>query len=247
MKKEIRRIPLNLDYLSLFKTLKLEQVGEITLSVMGKYANGEKIDIKSEITKAYAMVWCNDVDIAITKKTERTQKNRTNGGLGGKAKAQNERERKARAQAEQTDEEPAPPSDEIPLADVEEVEKYPFDEFWKIYKKNVGYDKCLRVWKRQLSDEVKAKIMAHVVKYVQARPNEYFRKDPINYFKDRTYEDEVITNKPKSTSSYGSNDKQTYKEAEFERNARTAIENLQRAERGELAYLSPFNPPSGQH
>ena len=246
MDKEIRRIPLNLDYLSLFKTLKLEQVGEITLSVMGKYANGEKIDIQSEITKAYALVWCNDVDIAITKKTERTQKNRTNGGLGGKAKAQNERERKARAQAEYADEETAPPSDGIPLADVKEVEPYPFEEFWKIYKKDVGHDKCLQIWECQLSDEVKAKIMAHVVKYVQARPNEYFRKDPINYFKDRTYEDEVITNTPQSASNYGSNNVQSYKEAEFERNARTAIENLQRAERGELAYLSPFNPPSGQ-
>lgn len=222
MNNEIRRIPLNLDYLSLFKTLKLEQVGEITLSVMGKYANGEKIDIQSEITKAYALVWCNDVDIAITKKAEQTQRNRVNGSLGGKAKAKNKREREAGAQSKQHGEYIEISSGEIPLTDVEEVEQYPFEEFWKIYKKDVGHDKCLQVWKRQLSDEVKAKIMAHVVKYVQARPNEYFRKDPINYFKNRTYEDEVIIN-PQSTSNYGSNNRQrderTQQQINIERNA----------------------------
>lgn len=139
---------------------------------------------------------------------------------------------------------PDQPSDGIPYADVEVVEKYPFEKFWKIYGKDVGYDKCLQVWK-QISEETKAKIMAHVVKYVQARPNEYYRKDPINYFKDRTYEDKVITNN-QSASSYGSNNRQSYKEAEFERNARTIVDTLERAEKGEFAYLSPFNPPSGQ-
>ena len=222
MNKEIRRIPLNLDYLSLFKTLKLEQVGEITLSVMGKYANGEEIDIKSEIAKAYAMVWCNDVDIAITINTEKHQSHQKRGSLGGKAKAKNRHEREARAQSKQHGEYTEISSGEIPLTDVEEVEQYPFEEFWKIYKKDVGHDKCLQVWKRQLSDEVKAKIMAHVVKYVQARPNEYFRKDPINYFKDRTYEDEVIIN-PQSANRNGSNNRQrderTQRQINIERNA----------------------------
>lgn len=159
-------------------------------------------------------------------------------------KAKEKRDRETRAQAEQTDEDDtAPPSNDIPLADVEEVEQYPFEEFWQIYGKEVGFEECQRVWNRQFSNETKAEIMAHVVEYVQARPNAYFRKDPIKYFKDRCWKDKVIIN-PQTASSYGDYNGKSYKEAEFERNARTIVENLQAADRGELAYLSPFNEPN---
>ena len=138
-------------------------------------------------------------------------------------KAKEKRDRETRAQAEQTDEDDtAPPSDEIPLVDVEEVEKYPFEEFWKIYGKEVGFEECQRVWNRQFSNETKAEIMAHVVEYVQARPNVYFRKDPINYFKDRCWKDKVIIN-PQTASRYGSNNGQqfgkTQQQINIERNA----------------------------
>lgn len=114
------------------------------------------------------------------------------------------------------------PSNETPLVDVEEVEKYPFEEFWKIYGKEVGFEECQRVWNRQFSNETKAEIMAHVVEYVKARPNVYFRKDPINYFKDRCWKDKVITN-PQTESNYGSNngqqDGRTQQQINIERNA----------------------------
>lgn len=130
--------------------------------------------------------------------------------------------------------------EEPPLADVEEVEKYPFEEFWKIYGKDVGHDKCLQVWKRQLSEETKAKIMAHVVKYVQARPNEYFRKDPINYFKDKTYNDEVVTNN-QTASNYGSNngqqDGRTQQQINIERNAQ-AVARM-------FSEIQPMQPDGG--
>lgn len=130
--------------------------------------------------------------------------------------------------------------EEPPLADVEEVEKYPFEEFWKIYGKDVGHDKCLQVWKRQLSEETKAKIMAHVVKYVQARPNEYFRKDPINYFKDKTYNDEVVTNN-QNASNYGSNNGQqngrTQQQINIERNAQ-AVARM-------FSEIQPMQPDGG--
>lgn len=113
--------------------------------------------------------------------------------------------------------------DETPLVDVEEVEKYPFEKFWKIYGKEVGFIECQRIWNRQFSNETKAEIMAHVVEYVKARPNVYFRKDPINYFKDRCWKDKVITN-PQTESNYGSNngqqDGRTQQQINIERNAR---------------------------
>lgn len=243
----IGHIMIDLDIYSITRNLSIEEKANYYDAIMKRYRK-EKYE-NHLITDKVKMCFdfsCMDIEKckAIGKQKEEQRKERASTAANARwRKAKKE----AKAQAEQTDEETAPLSGEIPLADVEEVEQYPFEEFWKIYKKNVGYDKCLQVWKCQLSDEVKAKIMAHVVKYVQARPNEYFRKDPINYFKDRTYEDEVITNNPQSASNYGSNNKQSYKEAEFERNARTIVENLQAAERGELAHLSPFNPPGRQY
>lgn len=146
-------------------------------------------------------------------------------------------------ESEQQVEATAQPSDSIPYVKI--VETYPFETFWKIYGKNVAHDKCQELWMRLSDDDTKAKIMDHVVKYVESRPDKRYRKDPYKYLIEKTWKDEIITNN-QSASSYGSNNKQSYKEAEFERNARTVIENLQAAERGELAYLSPFNPPSGQ-
>lgn len=234
MNKEIRRIPLNLDYLSLFKTLKLEQVGEITLSVMGKYANGEKIDIQSEITKAYAMVWCNDVDIAISMKSEKVQKNRANGKLGGEAKARNKRE--ARAQAERQSEDTAPPSDDVPFVEVEEVEKYPFEKFWQLYDMRLNEDDCRKKWYK-MRESTKAKVMEHLLKYVASTPNKKYRVAPYKYLSKGYYNNEIIdrTDNNQSASSYGSNNRQ--------RNERTQQQiNIERSAQAVARMFSEIRP-----
>lgn len=200
------------------------------------YIDDEEFEIKDNMVKMAFSSW----KIALNYDKEYHKERKANSIQANEAKKKKREAKGNILMNSPSDEESA---EEPPLADTEEVEQYPFEEFWKIYGKDVGHDKCLQVWKRQLSEETKAKIMAHVVKYVQARPNEYFRKDPINYFKDKTYNDEVVTNN-QSASNYGSNNGKSYKEAEFERNARTIVENLQAAERGELAYLSPFNKPN---
>lgn len=237
---------MDLDIYSITRNLSNEEKASYYDAIMKKYRN-EKYEnhlINDKVKMCFDFS-CMDIDKCKTIGKQREEQRKERASTAANARWRKAK-KEAREQAEQQGTGDASPSDEIPLVDVEEVEKYPFEEFWKIYGKDVGHDKCLQVWKRQLSEETKAKIMAHVVKYVQARPNEYFRKDPINYFKDKTYNDEVVTNN-QTASNYGSNNGKSYKEAEFERNARTAIENLQAAERGELAYLSPFNPPSGQH
>lgn len=203
------------------------------------FIDNEDFEIKNNIVKMAFSSW----KIALNYDKEYHKERQANSIKANEAKRK-KRGRETRAQAEQTDEDDtAPPSNDIPLADVEEVEQYPFEEFWQIYGKEVGFEECQRVWNRQFSNETKAEIMAHVVEYVQARPNAYFRKDPINYFKDRCWKDKVIIN-PQTASSYGDYNGKSYKEAEFERNARTIVENLQAADRGELAYLSPFNEPN---
>lgn len=219
------------------------QVMEV-LDAASDYVTSGNFEIKDPLSDMAFSCWKPRLDYDKAEYKDLCERNKRNSQIAKEKRDKQKKDAKGIFLQNSPSDETA--EEEPPLTDVEEVEKYPFEEFWKIYGKDVGHDKCLQVWKRQLSEETKAKIMAHVVKYVQARPNEYFRKDPINYFKDKTYNDEVVTNN-QSASNYGSNNGKSYKEAEFERNARTIVENLQAAERGELAYLSPFNPPSGQH
>lgn len=85
----------------------------------------------------------------------------------------------------------AQPSDEIPYADVEVLEPYPFSKFWDTYGMREGEFECQNAW-RQLSNDTKAKIMAHLPKYVKSTPNTTYRRSPLNYLKKRTWEDEII-------------------------------------------------------
>lgn len=193
----------------------VEQVMEV-LDAASDYTISGEFNIKDPLSDMAFSSWKPRLDYDKAEYKAICERNTRNSLI-----AKEKREQKKREQAKAS-KETAPPSDDVPLKDVEEVERYPFEEFWTIYGKNIGYDRCLQVWENQLSDETKAKIMEHVVKYVQARPNEYFRKDPINYFKDKTYNDEVVTN-IQSASNYGSNNRQrderTQQQINIERNA----------------------------
>lgn len=138
---------------------------------------------------------------------------------------------------------------------VNDVSPYPFEEFWNAYNYIKNQKGTSEIWRMMPDEDRKAAIEA-VPKYLKWYENEKKRNPkhtklyPKTFLLDKRFLDDFTieeVNNPQSASNYGSNNKQSYKEAEFERNARAAIENLQRAERGELAYLSPFNPPDGQH
>lgn len=239
----IGHIMMDLDIYSITRNLSNEEKASYYDAIMKKYRN-EKYEnhlINDKVKMCFDFS-CMDIDKCKTigKLREEQRKERASTAANARwRKAKKE----AREQAEQQGTDDASPSDEIPLVDA--VEQYPFEEFWNIYDKNVGKRKCQSIWK-QISEETKAKIMAHVVEYVKSRDKKH-RKDPPHYFEDHTWEDEIITNNPQTASNYGSNNGKSYKEAEFERNARTIVENLQAAERGELAYLSPFNTPDGEY
>lgn len=228
----------------ILQAVKLDEESKASqyLLILKDAYNGKFVKISDPVL-AYAFSLQEEKIKEYLKNKDKISRQNSEKGKKGMKKRWNKPKEPTMFESEQQAEATAPPSGEIPLAEAEIVEKYPFEEFWNIYDKNVGKRKCQRIWK-QISEETKAKIMAHVVEYVKSRDQTY-RKDPPRYFEEYTWEDEIIDNNQRA-SSYGSNNRQSYKEAEFERNARTVIENLQAAERGELAYLSPFNPPSGQ-
>lgn len=136
----------------------------------------------------------------------------------------------------------------------EEVSPYPFDDFWNAYNYIKNKKGTSEIWRMMPEEDRKAAIEA-VPKYLKWYENEKKRSPkltklyPKTFLLDRRFMDDFTIEEvtQTNTNSYGSNNGKSYKEAEFERNARTIVENLQAAERGELAYLSPFNPPSGQH
>lgn len=199
------------------------------------YIDDEEFEIKDNMVKMAFSSW----KIALNYDKEYHKERKTNSIQANEAKKKKREAKGNILMNSPSDEESA---EEPPLADTEEVEQYPFEEFWKIYGKEVGFEECQRVWNRQFSNETKAEIMAHVVEYVKARPNEYFRKDPINYFKDRCWKDKVITN-PQNASNYGSNNRQqvgrTQQQINIERNAQ-AVAKL-------FSEIRPMQPDGGDN
>lgn len=88
--------------------------------------------------------------------------------------------------------------DNVQYAEV--IEQYPFGDFWNAYDKMRDRKGCEFTWQR-LSDTDKANIMQHVTKYVASTPNKKYRKDPITYLKNRSWEDEIITDTPQNNGN----------------------------------------------
>ena len=144
------------------------------------------------------------------------------------------------------------------FADAENVEKYPFEDFYEAFGNKKKPKEARKAWSK-LKEEEKALAMEKVSQYVsyiryRAKKENWATKTeyqmlPSSYLNGKCWEGEYETASidNQTASNYGSTNGKSYKEAEFERNARTIVENLQAAERGELAYLSPFNTPDGEH
>lgn len=141
------------------------------------------------------------------------------------------------------------------FADAENVEKYPFEDFYEAFGNKKKPKEARKAWSK-LKEEEKALAMEKVSQYVsyiryRAKKENWATKTeyqmlPSSYLNGKCWEGEYETPSidNQNASNYGSNNRKSFKEAEFERNARTIVENLQAAERGELAYLSPFNKPN---
>lgn len=164
--KEIRRIPLNLDYRLLLKSLPKTYAADVLFGVMDKYAEDKELEIEDKTAMAYAQVWCNDIDIALKHKNEISETNSINGKKGVKVKAEKRRKREAeqQQQPELFKEEAASDDDGVPLVEAEEVEPYPFERFWNLY--NFKHDKqpAEKAWNK-LNNKDRAAAMAAIPNY----------------------------------------------------------------------------------
>lgn len=65
-----------------------------------------------------------------------------------------------------------------------------FDEFWDLYDKKVSRDNSEKKWNR-LSNKDKELIMQFIPKYKAFQTDKKFRKDPLTFFNNKTWLDEI--------------------------------------------------------
>lgn len=87
---------------------------------------------------------------------------------------------------------------ESTLFDMEE--EFPFKDFWELYDKKVGKSDCQKVYAKISLKDRKA-IFEYLPKYIQAQPVKQFRKNPLSFLRQRSWEDEIITRKRNETTS----------------------------------------------
>ena len=85
-------------------------------------------------------------------------------------------------------------------------EELPFQEFWDLYDKKVDRPKCEKAYAKLSLKDRKA-IFEYLPKYNQAQPDKQFRKNPLTFLHNRSWEDELIIDKryEESTKSVNGN------------------------------------------
>lgn len=70
-----------------------------------------------------------------------------------------------------------------------------FNDFWNAYDKKVDRNKCESKWKK-IKQEAREKILAHVVLYVETTPDVQYRKNPLTYLNNESWNNDIIAKTP---------------------------------------------------
>lgn len=91
--------------------------------------------------------------------------------------------------------------EEKEIFDIEEVEEYPFLNFWDLYDKKIGRPKCEKLWAK-LSNKERKSCMGYIGSYIKSQPEKRFRKNPETFLRNKSWEDEIVDsrNNPVNTS-----------------------------------------------
>jgi len=79
-----------------------------------------------------------------------------------------------------------------------------FNLFWNLYDKKMNKVKCYQVWRR-LDDTEKKKVLAVLPDYIKSTPDKQFRKNPLTYLRNKSWEDEIIKGSKNVTNNIQSN------------------------------------------
>lgn len=82
--------------------------------------------------------------------------------------------------------------DEVEESEYAEVLVYPtFDDFWNLYDKKVDRPKTEPKWNK-LSQKEKESIMGYIPHYILSQPEKQFRKNPMTFLNNKSWENELI-------------------------------------------------------
>lgn len=76
----------------------------------------------------------------------------------------------------------------------------PFDDWWAAYQKKVDKVACERAW-ANLSDAERIQAVEHTKQYVLSTPDKTYRKNPKTYLNNKSFNNEIV--RPKSRSTFG--------------------------------------------
>ena len=220
----------------------------IFLDAILKAFDFETINIEDEVVKVVFDTIKDDVKKEAEKQKAISEKRSVAGTKGINLRW--EKERQTQANCKQADAPQPPPKECAPIEEAEQIEVVSFEEFYSVFPMHRNKTEAKRYW-NHMDEEAKRIAFDGAKKYRTFVENRQKQGEnvkvmyPSTYLSQKRWEDEYEVTNNQIASRYGSYNGKSYKEAEFERNARTIVENLRAADRGELAYLSPFNEPNG--
>lgn len=92
-------------------------------------------------------------------------------------------------------------SDNVRISKKPKALNIPFDAFWNLYDKKADRKRSEKAWGK-LTNKERVAVMEYVPRYVQARPDKTYRKNPFAFLNNSLWEDEIVE-KPLPKPSYG--------------------------------------------
>lgn len=191
------------------------------------YVDEEDFNITDDVVKMAFSSWKLAFDYD-KKKDEEYHRERKR--ISTKANEAKKKKREAKGNTLQNSPSDETAEEEPPLIDVEEVEKYPFEEFWNAYNYIKNKKGTSEIW-RMMPDEDKKAAIEAVPKYLKWYENEKKRSPkltklyPKTFLLDRRFMDDFTIEEvtQTNTNNYGSNngqrDGRTQQQINIERNA----------------------------
>jgi len=86
--------------------------------------------------------------------------------------------------------------------DIAELILYPsFNDFWELYQKPITKGKCETKWKK-IKQADRELIMQSLPDYIHSTPDKQYRKNPLTYLNNESWNDEIITNGKESNTGF---------------------------------------------
>lgn len=198
------------------------------LDTVLKVLDFEPINIENEVVKVVFDTIKDDVQKE-AEKQRKTSGNRSVAGFkGGKAKW--EKERQTQANYKQADAPPPPHKDEAEIFEAEQMEEYPFADFYSIFPMHRDKTIAEKYWSKMPNETRKiafegAKKYAAYIEYRKQHEENVKVMYPSTYLNQKRWEDEyeIPSTNNQSASSYGSNNRQrderTQQQINIERSA----------------------------